>query len=105
MTDIISSEYAYGTVVTGPPAPADKPENWHPPTLTEDAVLRRYGATSEQLDHWRALYGFPAPKRTTSKTLFGSWRVTRVREWSEESLLRWEQGVREITGHLPKARR
>jgi hypothetical protein len=105
MTDIISSEYAYGTVITGPPTPADNPDGWHPPTITEDAVLRRYGATSELLDHWRALFGFPAPKRTVSKTRFGSWTVTSVNEWSEESIERWETGMREIARHLPKASR
>jgi hypothetical protein len=90
------------SVQVGPPLVAEDPKRWHPPSLSEAAVCKRYRVNPETiLEVWPTVLGFPRPARNSVVTSAGSFALTRRREWDVDKLETWEASIRAAAARLP----
>lgn len=103
-TATLISDHFGGGIGDAPTTPTrqEDPSRWHPVGIAEEKLLKRYGVTAEEFRTWRDRYGFPAPARNGARIKIGEWGFVPIKEWSEESVVEWEKGLRNVAAKLPR---
>jgi hypothetical protein len=101
-------EGEYGISVIAGPDRGEDPSKWKPETVKEGAVCKRYRWTVQDLNRAigardRGHYGFPP--HDGGEEFVEGWGLKRsytVRKWKLQTLLAWEDRIREVAAQLPK---